>query len=37
MAKLAGNLTLAEKQLKRGLAVAPEHADLQRELRFLRK
>jgi len=37
MAKLAGNLALAEKQLKRGLDVAPEHSDLQQELRFLRK
>ncbi len=37
MAKLAGDLTLAEKQLKRGLQVAPEHADLQRELKYLRR
>jgi hypothetical protein len=37
MAKLAGNIPLAEKQLKRGLEVAPEHADIQRELRFLKK
>ena len=28
---------LAEKQLKRGLAVAPDHTDLQRELKYLRK
>ena len=37
MAKLAGDLSLAEKQLKRGLQIAPEHADLQRELKYLRK
>jgi len=37
MAKLTGDLGLAEKQLKRGLAVAPDHADMQRELKYLRK
>jgi curved DNA-binding protein CbpA len=37
MAKLAGDLTLAEKHLRRGLAVTPDHADLQRELKYLRK
>ncbi len=37
MAKLAGDLALAERQLKRGLAVAPDHAELQRELKYLRK
>jgi len=37
MAKLAGDLSLAEKHLKRGLQVAPEHADMQRELKYLRK
>jgi tetratricopeptide (TPR) repeat protein len=37
MAKIVGDLALAEKQLKRGLAVAPEHTDLQRELKYLRK
>jgi Flp pilus assembly protein TadD len=37
MAKITGDLALAEKQLKRGLAVAPEHTDLQRELKYLRK
>jgi tetratricopeptide (TPR) repeat protein len=37
MAKIAGDLSLAEKQLKRGLAVAPEHQELQRELKYLRK
>jgi tetratricopeptide (TPR) repeat protein len=37
MAKLAGDLALAEKQLRRGLGVAPEHGDLQRELKYLRK
>ncbi len=37
MAKLVGDVALAEKQLKRGLQVAPDHADLQRELKYLRK
>jgi curved DNA-binding protein CbpA len=37
MAKLAGDLALAEKQLRRGLAVVPAHQDLQRELKYLRK
>jgi curved DNA-binding protein CbpA len=37
MAKLAGDLALAEKQLRRGLQVAPDHAELQRELKYLRK
>jgi curved DNA-binding protein CbpA len=37
MAKLAGDLALAEKQLRRGLHVAPEHAEMQRELKYLRK
>jgi curved DNA-binding protein CbpA len=37
MAKVAGDLALAEKHLKRGLSVAPEHADLQRELKYLRR
>ncbi len=37
MAKIVGDLALAEKQLKRGLAVAPEHLELQRELKYLRK
>jgi tetratricopeptide (TPR) repeat protein len=37
MAKVAGDVALAEKQLRRGLAVAPEHAELQRELKYLRK
>jgi hypothetical protein len=37
MAKIAGDLALAEKHLKRGLGIAPEHADLQRELKYLRK
>jgi DnaJ-class molecular chaperone len=37
MAKLVGDLALAEKHLKRGLGVAPDHADLQRELKYLRK
>ena len=37
MAKLLGDLPLAEKQLKRGLGVAPDHTDMQRELKYLRK
>jgi len=37
MAKVAGDLALAEKHLKRGLALDPEHADLARELKYLRK
>ena len=37
MAKITGDLALAEKQLKRGLAVAPDHTDLVRELKYLRK
>ena len=37
MAKIVGDLALAEKQLRRGLAVAPDHLDLQRELKYLRK
>ena len=36
MAKIAGDLGLAEKQLKRGLQVAPDHTELQRELKYLR-
>jgi hypothetical protein len=37
MAKIVGDLALAEKHLKRGLGVAPENTDLQRELKYLRK
>ncbi len=37
MAKLAGDLGAAERHWKRGLAEIPDHAELQRELRFLRK
>jgi tetratricopeptide (TPR) repeat protein len=37
MAKLAGDLGNAEKHLRRGLAVAPDHAELLRELKYLRK
>jgi hypothetical protein len=37
MAKITGDLALAEKHLKRGLGVAPDHTDLQRELKYLRK
>jgi tetratricopeptide (TPR) repeat protein len=37
MAKLLGDLPAAEKHLRRGLAVAPESADLVRELKYLKK
>jgi curved DNA-binding protein CbpA len=37
MTKIAGDLALAEKHLRRGLAVAPDHAELARELKYLRK
>jgi tetratricopeptide (TPR) repeat protein len=37
MGKLVGQLDLAEKHLKRGLALDPDHADLTRELKYLRK
>jgi hypothetical protein len=37
MAKLTGDPATAEKQLKRGLALEPEHAELARELKYLRK
>ncbi|HEY6003024.1 MAG TPA: DnaJ domain-containing protein, partial [Anaeromyxobacter sp.] len=37
MAKVAGEVALAERHLRRGLGVAPENADLQRELKYLRK
>jgi len=37
MAKLRGDATLAEKHLRRGLALAPDHADLLRELKYLNR
>jgi hypothetical protein len=37
MAKLVGDVGAAERHWKRGLAEAPGHADLERELRFLKK
>jgi hypothetical protein len=37
MAKLVGDASAAEKHLKRGLAIAPDDADLTRELKYLRK
>jgi len=37
MAKLVGDAALAERHFKRGLAVAPNHAMLARELKYLRK
>jgi curved DNA-binding protein CbpA len=37
MAKLAGDGSAAERYLRRGLEVAPEHGELQRELKYLKK
>jgi curved DNA-binding protein CbpA len=37
MAKVCGDLDAAERHLKRGLGIAPEHADLQRELKYVRR
>jgi curved DNA-binding protein CbpA len=37
MAKVLGDLALAERHLRRGLAAAPDSADLARELKYLRK
>jgi len=37
MAKIVGELPLAEKHLKRGLKEAPGNADLERELKYLKK
>jgi hypothetical protein len=37
IAKLLGDASAAEKHLRRGLAVAPDHAELQRELKYVRK
>ncbi len=37
MAKLVGDPVAAERHLRRGLAVEPEHADLFRELKYLRR
>jgi hypothetical protein len=37
MHKVCGELDAAERYLKRGLAVAPDHPELLRELRYLRK
>ncbi len=37
MAKISGELPLAMKHLKRGLALEPEHTELVRELKYLRK
>ncbi|HET6411015.1 MAG TPA: J domain-containing protein [Anaeromyxobacter sp.] len=37
MAKLVNDLALAEKHLKRGLAAVPDHPDLARELKYLRR
>jgi curved DNA-binding protein CbpA len=37
MAKVVGDLGLAERHLRRGLDVAPDHLELQRELKYLRK
>ncbi|MFO0584828.1 MAG: DnaJ domain-containing protein [Anaeromyxobacter sp.] len=37
MSKLIGEPKVAEKHLRRGLEVAPDHAELQRELKYLGK
>ena len=37
MAKIVGELALAAKHWKRGLALEPEHAEISRELKYLRK
>jgi hypothetical protein len=37
MAKLGGEIDLAEKHLKRGLALDPQHAEIVRELKYLRR
>jgi hypothetical protein len=37
MAKVVGQLDVAEKHLKRGLALEPEHVELVRELKYLKK
>lgn len=37
MAKLSGDVNLAEKHLKRGLQAVPDQVDLIRELRYLRR
>ncbi len=37
MAKLEGEVDLAEKHLKRGLALDPQHAEIVRELKYLRR
>lgn len=37
MAKIVGDLSLAEKHFKRGLSLEPEQPDLVRELKYLRK
>ncbi|HSN90452.1 MAG TPA: DnaJ domain-containing protein, partial [Anaeromyxobacteraceae bacterium] len=37
MAKICGDVGAAEKHLRRGLSAAPDNAELQRELKYLRK
>jgi tetratricopeptide (TPR) repeat protein len=37
MAKIEGDVALAEKHFKRGLELEPDHAELVRELKYLRK
>jgi tetratricopeptide (TPR) repeat protein len=37
MAKIVGDVATAEKHLKRGLQAVPDHPDLGRELKYLRK
>ena len=37
MAKISGDIALAEWHFKRGLALDPEHAELAREMKYLKK
>lgn len=37
MAKISGDVELAERHFRRGLALEPEHAELGRELKYLKK
>jgi tetratricopeptide (TPR) repeat protein len=37
MAKISGDIALAERHFKRGLALDPEHAELAREMKYLKK
>jgi predicted TPR repeat methyltransferase len=37
MEKISGNLEAAERHFKRGLALDPEHTEIAREMKYLRK